>query len=431
MAPRPPHRIERIEDVVAAHLCSGCGACAALLPDAIAMLDVADQGARPHVQAGADTGAALAACPGVGLGRPERGEGMVDDLWDEWGPVLEVWEGRATDPEIRSAAAGPGAVSALALYALEGEGFAGVLQARAAQAPPFLNETALSTTRAEVLAAAGVRYAPTSPAEGLARLTEAGGPCLFVGKACDVAGAAKAALARPELGERLGLTVALFCLGTPATRGTLELIRALGFDAPSTVDAVRYRAGDGGRTEVVAGSKASTNVPERVEGMDADRAWKRFLAPHRQWRCFLCADHTGEFADLAVGRAASGKGDRALLLVRSERGRAFLERARAAGALELEPLDLARLPGAQAKLLDARAATHGALRAARLAGLPTPAYEGFGLRAAWRARLSPWRRLRCTLWTLREILRRHLRRAAAIHVRTGRLRGIQRFGTDA
>ena len=58
----------------------------------------------------------------------------------------------------------------------------------------------------------------------------------------------------------------------------------------------------------------------------------------------VCADHIGEFAYLAVGIAGTASSQRAqpgqsLVLVRNERGRAFIERAVAQGYLVLESLD--------------------------------------------------------------------------------------------
>ncbi len=63
---------------------------------------------------------------------------------------------------------------------------------------------------------------------------------MFIGKPCDVAGAEQAARLRPSLASRLGRTIALFCAGSPSTRGTLEMLRVLGVDN-GDVESVRYR----------------------------------------------------------------------------------------------------------------------------------------------------------------------------------------------
>ena len=40
-------------------------------------------------------------CPGIEISQRPFDEGILPEFREEWGPVLEVWEGYATDPEIR------------------------------------------------------------------------------------------------------------------------------------------------------------------------------------------------------------------------------------------------------------------------------------------------------------------------------------------
>ena len=56
-----------------------------------------------------------------------------------------------------------------------------------------------SRTRAELLAATGSRYAPASPCDGLKMIEDAPGPCVFIGKPCDVEGLRLSQAARPTL----------------------------------------------------------------------------------------------------------------------------------------------------------------------------------------------------------------------------------------
>ena len=155
--------------------------------------------------------------------------------------MLELWEGYASDPEIRYRGSSGGAATALALHCLQSEGMSGVLHAAARTDVPYLNETVLSTTRDELVGRAGSRYAPASPCDGLSRAR------LTLLRRASSSGSRVTSLeprrpreVRPELAEKLGLTIAVFCAGTPSTRGTLEAIEALGF-APDEVTAVRYR----------------------------------------------------------------------------------------------------------------------------------------------------------------------------------------------
>ncbi len=391
-----------IRDVAEKHLCTGCGVCAYMAPDAIEMTDDPARGLRPRVTPGADTRQALAACPGAGLEHGPDPEGTLAELRLGWGPILELWEGYAADPKIRWLASSGGAATALALFAIEKRGMAGVLHIGARPDEPYRNRTLLSTTRSELLEATGSRYAPASPCDGLGRIEEAEAPCVLIGKPCDVAGAAKAAALRPALAEKLGLTIGLFCAGVPSTEGTLEMMRRMGFEDPSRVERVRYRGkGWPGHAEVEGEG--------RVERLTYAQSWGEILQRHRQWRCYVCADHTGEFADIAVGdpwyrEIPEGEAGRSLILVRTERGRAFLQAALEAGVLEAERVPADRLPAAQANLLHTRGAVFGRSLICRLLGVPAPVYRGLSTFGVWLKHLTWKQRAQSLYGTLKRVL---------------------------
>jgi coenzyme F420 hydrogenase subunit beta len=409
-------KLQSIADVAASQMCCGCGVCAYASPEAIEMVDDLDQGRRPLVREGASPNAeALAACPGVGLTRPSEpaAPDRIDELLPAWGPVLEVLEGYATDSEIRFAGSSGGALTAIALFCLEQSGFRGVLHIAARKDHPFLNHTVLSTHRSELLAATGSRYAPASPCDGLKQIEDAGGPCVFIGKPCDVAGARMISEHRPGLAQNLGLTLGFFCAGTPTTRGTLEMIRAMGIDDVSTVRSVRYR----GR-----GWPGKATVTDRGTGehtLSYEQSWGEILQKHRQWRCHVCADHTGELADLAFGDPwhrpiAEGEPGRSLILVRTERGRRILHAAIAAGYLTARRADPSILPRSQPNLLKTRGAVWGRIQMLKLLGAAAPKFRGMPMFRIWRSELSLKEKAQSLYGTLKRVFSRKLRRRAEI-----------------
>ena len=457
-------RPRTVHDVAAGKLCTGCGVCAYLAPDEVRMVDVLDYGRRPLPitpvrngtpldgtpldgaladgagvrgagarsagargvaggrarGTGAATGGAAAAidcCPGVRLGhetsRPAPGE--IVELRAAWGPVRAMWEGYAADPEIRYAGSSGGAATALAGYCLTGEGMAGVLHVGARADVPYLNETRLSRTRDELLANAGSRYAPASPCDRLDLIETAEAPCVFIGKPCDVAAVRMARRVRPELDARVGLTIAIFCAGTPTTQGTLEMLTQLGVSDPTRLESVHYR-GDGWPGQ--ARARLVDDPPGRRRELSYERSWGDILQKHRQWRCYLCADHTGEFADVAVGdpwyRPTGDDPGRSLVLARTERGVRLVEAAIAAGALVLTPVAAEILPASQPNLLRARGAVWGRLATLRLAGLMTPRLTHLPMASTWWRHLSTREKLQSTLGTLRRIVRKRLRRPAVL-----------------
>jgi coenzyme F420 hydrogenase subunit beta len=408
-----------IADVAAQRLCSGCGVCAYLAPGSIEMVDDLAQGRRPLQLASVndrDVATALAACPGAAL-RHDPQQFPADaapSLLPEWGPVLELWEGYATDPELRFGGSSGGAASALSLALLE-EGAGGVLHTAAREDAPLLNETVMSSSRDELLARTGSRYAPASPGDGLARIEGADAPSVFVGKPCDVAGVAGAAEVRPQLAEKLALTVAVFCAGTPTTQGTHEMVRAMGFDRPEDVTSVRYR-GNGwpGEAEAVGVKDGRPHSGSLTYAA----SWGAILQKHRQWRCHLCLDHTGEFADVSVGdpwyrEIPPGEPGRSLVVVRTERGRRAVHAAIAAGHLTLERVELDVLPRSQPNLVVTRGAVWGRIATLRALGLPAPRFRNMPSFRAW-TRLTARQKLQSTVGTAKRVRARGLRRPATV-----------------
>jgi coenzyme F420 hydrogenase subunit beta len=213
-------RVDTIQEVVRKHLCMGCGACAAARPDIVQMVDTVAHGRRPVIanDASPAAGRELArVCPGRAIdARPPGPGGTRDYSHAAWGPVLEVWEGHATDPELRFRGSSGGVVSALSLFCIEGKDYAGAVQVQARPDQPLLNEAVISRSRADVLGASASRYAPASPCERLADLRDSTQPHVFIGKPCDVAGSARLVAEQPSLAASVALTISIFCAGTPS-----------------------------------------------------------------------------------------------------------------------------------------------------------------------------------------------------------------------
>jgi coenzyme F420 hydrogenase subunit beta len=401
-------RLRTIPDVVEAHLCAGCGACAYLAPDTFQMVDVPEHGRRPLPIVGingAPQRSEVSACPGAALAHPP---GILDGapLHGEWGPVIELYECWATDPDVRHRGSSGGVVTALAAHAVTSGSATGALQVQARADMPLVNETVLNRTYADVAAAAGSRYAPASPCERLDLVESADGPCVVVGKPCDVAATRRAAEIRPALGAKVGLTIGIFCAGTPSTRGTEEAVRRLGIE-PAGVTRLDYR-GEGwpGRFRVTARNGASGSLSYQ-------ESWGETLQKHRQWRCMICPDHTGEFADLSVGDpwyrpVREGEAGRSLVVVRSEAGRDALHAALRDGALEGHPIPVERLPESQPSLASTRGAVWARVLTMRLAGLPAPSYRGLPSFRLWLG-LGARAKISSVTGTVRRIRRRRLR----------------------
>ncbi|MEM7227976.1 MAG: Coenzyme F420 hydrogenase/dehydrogenase, beta subunit C-terminal domain [Planctomycetota bacterium] len=398
--------LPQIESVVDRGLCCGCGACAGLAPDSYRMVDHEEDGLRPQRRPGSPAAPedVRRACPGIAL----QHETPPDEhMTREWGPVRAVFEGHAIDPDTRHIGSSGGVITALADHGLRSGSAAGVLHVRARTDAPWLNETTLSTTSSELRRGAGSRYAPASPIEGLPLLEDVDGPCVVVGKPCDIAALHQACRSRPALRDRIAVTIALFCAGTPSTRGTIEMLRAMGIDDHTIITSLRYR-GHGWPGEATASLPASTGPTTRA--LSYEKAWGEILTRHKQWRCRICPDHTGELADIAVGdpwdRPPTGEEPgRSLVVARTARGAAWIDAARTSGIVALDAVDADRIETAQPALRVARGQVWGRLLALRVLRQPTPTFRGFPMFRAWWSALTWRQKAQSLIGTIRRVRR--------------------------
>lgn len=340
-----------------------------------------------------------ALCPG--MGQKVAAGGRTDDAL--WGPYLSMQTGHATDPGLRFAGASGGGLSGLAAWLLESGTVDAVLQVRADPERAVGNLVTISRSRAEVLEAAGSRYAPAAPLSLLPQALAGAGRFAFIGKPCDAA-ALRALLAQdPEAAARVPVILSFFCAGTPSLKGAEAVLGALD-TVPEAATAFRYR-GNGwpGRATV-------TRRDGSARSMSYHDSWGGILSKHVQTRCKLCADGTGTAADIVCADAwesdaagypvfAEAEGS-SLFVARSAAGAALLARAEAEGALELADFDSRKLAGIQPGQRNRRHALLARLTARRLLGRPVPRYRGLRLGAAAR-QARPGFLLRNFLGTLR------------------------------
>ncbi|HXG48012.1 MAG TPA: Coenzyme F420 hydrogenase/dehydrogenase, beta subunit C-terminal domain [Methylomirabilota bacterium] len=411
------HRFKTVKGIVDWRLCLGCGACAYICPEGkITLVDVVSEGIRPLVaneQCGSCTDC-LTVCPAhVNDHRPLlRQPGLIPEIKPAYGPALELWEGYAADPEIRRLGSSGGLLTALSLYCLEREGMHGVVHIAGNPRDPIRNCTRLSRTRAELLAATGSRYAPASACDSLGMIETAPTPCVFIGQPSEVTALRKAEALRPALRRNVGLTLSFFCAGSPATRGTEELLRAEGIPLHEVAE-LRYR-GRGWPGWFAVRRKGET---EFTPLKTYEESWG-FLQRFRPFAVHLTPDSSGEDADISCGDpwyrpVRKDEAGFSLVVTRTERGRELLRRAREAGYVHLEPMEVSKALQSQVNLIRKRGAIWGRVLMFRLFGLPVTRLRGYSLFRNW-LKLPLVEKGKSTLGTARRILQRGYRRPLVI-----------------
>lgn len=383
-----------VEQIVRNGLCTGCGLCAGIAPDNIQMR-MTDAGyLRPQVSGQIPPEANKdieAACPGMVVAhQPSK-----TPYHPIWGPIEACRTGYSTDGDVRRQGSSGGGISALLIHLLETKQIDFAAHIAVSNEDPLRNELQLSATREDVIRGAGSRYAPAAPLARLGELIQSGKRYAFVGKPCDVAALRQYLRRHPALQERIPYLLSFMCAGTPSLKGTHQVIRKLGFQ-PQEVVKFRYR-GDGWPGM----AKAETEDGRSAE-MDYSSSWGTVLNQHLQFRCKICPDGTGEFADVVCADAWYGKDGypdfaerdgRSLILSRTPKGEALVQEAAKAKAIDMSELPVDDLAKMQPYQLNRKTMVLGRAIATRLRLGQAPKYTHLGLvKASIQAKPIEWLR---------------------------------------
>lgn len=389
-------------------LCHGCGGCVAIAPKGAVSMGMTDSGyLRPEVLGPLPENYAervKAICSGRALTSAGKEEGARRHA--DWGRLISVDLGHACDPSVRFRGSSGGVLTAIALHLLESGAVDFVVQTRADPDDPLGNVTMASHDARDVLLAAGSRYAPSSPLADIERYLASGRRFAFVGKPCDVATLRAMGRSDPRIAAQVPYMVSFFCAGVPSRHGALALARRMGLD-PAELASFHFR-GMGW-----PGDARGTRQDGTEERLDYARSWGEVLSGHLQFRCKICPDGIGEFADIVAADAWHGEGGypsfaerdgRNLVIARSKVGRALLDAMRVGGQLELEAIAPARIAAMQPYQQGRRRAVLARCLAMRVLGYQAPRYRGLAL---WRStlRASPLWLMRNFLGTLRRLPR--------------------------
>lgn len=375
-----------LQRIAKGDLCAGCGACAAIAPDAIRM-DYSKDGYLRPVQRGSVSAAQddriATVCPGLGE-TVEAGDRPDPVLW---GPYRSMTVGHAADAKVRFAGSSGGVLSAIAAALIENGTVDAVVQIAPHPDIPTANVTVVSHTSAEIVAAAGSRYAPSAPVAEVAALAGTGRRHAFIGKPCDIVAMRGMIATDPALEQTFPILLSFFCAGVPSLHGSDQVLQALGTSRDAT-QAFRYR-GNGWPGRAVA-----TDAEGRERAMSYHDSWGKILSRHVQHRCKICADGTGIAADLVC--ADAWESDEAgypvfeeaegtsLIMARTEQGARILAAAQGRDRIRTESFDLPALTGIQPGQRERRRALLARLLALRLAGRPIPRYRGLQILPAAR-----------------------------------------------
>lgn len=391
-------------------LCVGCGICRAVASPGGIEMRMSESGYLRPAQVGTltpeDERRIAAVCPGLSLAHePANGHDHA-----VWGPVVKIRVGYATDDALRHHASSGGVLSAVLQFLLESGRVNRIIQTAADAQSPISNATVESKTRSDILYAAGSRYAPSAPLAELRRQMEKPGRFALVGKPCDIAAARAYAKEDARVNEKIPYLISFFCAGIPSVSGTRDILARLGV-REAEVASFRYR-GDGW-----PGYTTATTWDGRRLTMKYGESWGEILTKHLQFRCKICPDGSGGFADFVCADAWYGddqgypifeeKEGRSLIITRTAKGEDIVRRAWEAGYIEMKEIDIGEVAKMQPYQARRKQLVLSRLAALALLGRAAPRFRGLSL---WRTAISAglWGNAKSFLGMARRVLTNRL-----------------------
>ena len=322
------------EEIVATEICCGCSACIVACPHKVLELqdfDPVQTDARSpfdncvHGEEGCSlcAMACLRLDPKIDVIEETLFSARRSDDQPE-GPYLSKTLARATYEPILKKGQDGGAVTALLAWGLDTGELDGAVVSGPSDEVAWLDEPRLVRSREELIAAAGSRYTYCATPLGLKKAAEAKCKSVaLVGVSCESTAARQLAAEGIKRWTRpIKLVIGLMCCET--------------FD---------YDAFMIGKVEqemkIPLSEITKVNVKGRVivtleDGRDIEIPLRDARPFANEW-CHHCPDFAAEHADLSCG--GLGMEGWTMILVRTERGKDFLERAVASGVLELREAD--------------------------------------------------------------------------------------------
>lgn len=348
--------------------CTGCGLCVGI--DKSITFGMSDDGYyRPQFPTDYDFNSLEKICP--------IHYSCAESISKIWGDFFGIYCAYASNQDINIRSSSGGVISAMLIWMLESGIIDAIIQIGVSEDDPIKNTVHISKSREEILSCSGSRYAPASPLISIKECLEKNNKYAFVGKPCDCRALRKLLSIKKEYADRIVIFISFFCAGTPSEKATKQLIKTLGADE-NTVQSVSYR-GNGWP------GYATVSDENGVYEMEYERSWGGILGRTKQQFCRICADGTGEVADISCGDAWKLSSDmspdfsdsegRNVVFVRSKLGNKYFMQCANEGIINIEPYNIDNLKYIQPYQYERKITLISQIAALKICKKYTPGYS--------------------------------------------------------
>ena len=391
---------QSVAKIVRQRACCGCGACAAVCPNASIHFVYGARFNFPSVdeEACRSCGKCLKVCPSEFLMRGTD-SGFEEPPFDS---SHECYVVHSTDNQIRLDGASGGFVTGIVWHMIRTGSVDGGVVARCQGEDALIARSFTARDRDGLLSAQGSKYAPVSSCTSIREILETPGRYVFVGTPCMIQAATQMERVLPNLKERIVLKIGFVCAGMASRLSTRAYIEKDGGVSLRDVRRIVYRgSGWPGRFRVFGeGNRLLMDRP-LIGG-----SLEHLVGRDHYLRCWNCLDHWSHFADIVVSdpwnqeMVENETVGWSAVMVRTERGRNAVASAINAGDLISKRITLAEMLRYNSHLLlgpqherVSWMAWYQVLFFRRLAYL-LPLFRGLlrgkarGFRTTWKARME-------------------------------------------
>jgi coenzyme F420 hydrogenase subunit beta len=385
-------KITKLDDIVEAGLCAGCGICESIAGGEAVEMKLAPNGRiRPHCKTTLDSPTfdqIMQVCPGVTVTGPAANASCP--AHPVWGPIVSLHRGWASDEKTRFHAAAGGALTALGMYLLRSGKVDTVLHIEASSEIPALSNTRVSTTEQEVYHGAQSRYGPGASLTEVHRLLQEGRIFAVIGKPCDINAIRNLQQTSARARKQIPYCLSIFCGGTMSLNA-LDAMAEHFAVAPDELSLFRYR-GEGwpGTAHMETRDGREFDLTYEQAWLDDHVPWKYDL----QFRCKICPDAIGETADISCPDGWVMKDGKPLyeeapginlVIARTRAGEDLIREAESAEVLTLEPFSIAQLDEMHDDHRNRKTHWPARMLGLRLTGQPAVRVSGYRLIPAFLA----------------------------------------------
>lgn len=335
--------IDKLKFIMHSDLCTRCGSCVGLSEGNIIFTD-REGDYRPIVVTEPSDLIAdrmLLSCPGKEFDFKKYRQLFYHDAPEfhvYTGPVYSINIGFASQPEVRSAGASGGIISAILIWLLKTGKIDGAVVTGMSDEKPWLTKSFIATTPEQILSAAQSKYIITSVNEILPEIESFNGRLAYVGLPPQVQSIRKLQAANDPAVKNIEYIFGPFYGNTLHFSSISSFLRSYKVKDYHQIKKLWFRYGEWpGNMRVELNDGRIIQLP---------KFHANYLIPfHILTNSLLCTDLSNEFTDISGGDAWApvyeerGRGF-SMIIARSKKGQEILDAMKREGVLDLSPISI-------------------------------------------------------------------------------------------